>query len=90
LFFCLAGARVLIVDWRIDYNQRRTHRALGMMTPVAFAANLRQPSRPSPATTSGEGGEQRDPLLTAADVPQLTVSQRRNGRVLLRRSLPPL
>ncbi len=34
---CLAEARVVIGDWREDYNQRRPHSALGMQTPTAFA-----------------------------------------------------
>lgn len=43
LFSCLTEARVLIEDWRQDYNHRRPHSALGMMTPGAFAAGCRQP-----------------------------------------------
>jgi transposase InsO family protein len=30
--------RVLIDDWREDYNTRRTHSALGRRAPAAFAA----------------------------------------------------
>ena len=37
-FACLAEARVVIDDWREDYNTRRTHSALGRQTPAAFAA----------------------------------------------------
>ena len=37
-FACIAEARVLIDDWREDYNQRRPHSALGMLAPAAFAA----------------------------------------------------
>jgi hypothetical protein len=37
LFSCLTEARVLIEDWRQDYNHRRPHSALGMTTAVAFA-----------------------------------------------------
>jgi len=37
-FACLAEARVLIDHWREDYNTRRPHSALGMLTPAAFAA----------------------------------------------------
>ncbi|MDX6647602.1 MAG: putative transposase [Miltoncostaeaceae bacterium] len=39
-FACLAEARVVIEDWRQDYNQRRPHSALGMRSPAAFAATL--------------------------------------------------
>jgi transposase InsO family protein len=38
-FACIAEARVLIDDWREDYNQRRPHSSLGMLTPAAFAAD---------------------------------------------------
>ncbi|MGI8731236.1 MAG: IS3 family transposase [Solirubrobacteraceae bacterium] len=37
-FACLAEARVVIDDWREDYNNRRPHSSLGMRTPAAFAA----------------------------------------------------
>jgi putative transposase len=42
LFSCLTEACVLIEDWRQDYNHYRPHSALGMMTPVAFAAGWRE------------------------------------------------
>ena len=37
-FSCLAEARVVIGDWREDYNRRRPHSALAMKAPAAFAA----------------------------------------------------
>jgi hypothetical protein len=37
MFSCLTEARVLVEDWRVDYNHNRPHSALGMMTPVTFA-----------------------------------------------------
>lgn len=37
-FSCLLEARVLLEDWRNDYNYERPHRALGMLAPVEFAA----------------------------------------------------
>jgi putative transposase len=42
LFSCLAEARVLIEDWRQDYNQHRPHSALGMMAPTRFALGYRE------------------------------------------------
>jgi putative transposase len=36
-FSCLAEARVLIEDWRQDYNHHRPHSALKMMAPARFA-----------------------------------------------------
>lgn len=37
-FACLTEARVVIEDWREDYNTRRPHSSLGMRAPAAFAA----------------------------------------------------
>jgi putative transposase len=36
-FVSLADARVIIEQWRIDYNTVRPHSALGNLTPAAFA-----------------------------------------------------
>jgi putative transposase len=36
VFSCLAEAKVMVDDFRQDYNRRRPHRAHGMMTPAAF------------------------------------------------------
>jgi len=41
-FSCLAEAKVMVEDWRNDYNQRRPHSALQMMAPVRFAAAWRR------------------------------------------------
>ncbi len=41
-FSCLAEAKVLVEDWRCDYNERRPHSALGMMAPAKFAKAWRQ------------------------------------------------
>jgi putative transposase len=45
LFSCLTEARVLIEDWRRDYNAHRPHSALGMMTPTRFALSYREAHR---------------------------------------------
>ena len=39
LFLGLEDARWVIDRWRLDYNHRRPHSALGYQTPAAFAAN---------------------------------------------------
>jgi putative transposase len=36
VFSCLAEAKVMVEDFRQDYNRSRPHRAHGMMTPAAF------------------------------------------------------
>ena len=38
LFLSLAEARYVIDEWRLEYNRRRPHSALGYRTPAAFAA----------------------------------------------------
>jgi len=40
-FSTLAEARVLINEWRRDYNERRPHSALDYLTPSEFAARAR-------------------------------------------------
>jgi putative transposase len=59
LFSCLAEAKVMVKDWREDYNEHRPHSALDMTPPARFArawtaqhqppaASLRSPSRHTP------------------------------------------
>ena len=35
----LAHARVVIADWKEDYNHRRCHSALGYQAPAQYAIN---------------------------------------------------
>lgn len=42
LFRSLAAARIIIEDWRIDYNANRPHTSLGGLTPNEFATRSRQ------------------------------------------------
>ena len=48
-FDSLLEARVIIEDWRNDYNQNRPHSALGQQTPAAFAANHNTINQPKAA-----------------------------------------
>ena len=55
LFTSLAHARVVLEDWRRDYNTERPHSALGNLTPLAYAArNASVPQQPG-ALRSPEG-----------------------------------
>jgi putative transposase len=62
LFSCLAEARVLIEDWRQDYNQHRPHSALAMMAPARFAIGYREAHR----AAAPAGIELRSPSGLAA------------------------
>jgi putative transposase len=44
-FSCLAEARVMVEDWRCDYNEHRPHSALAMMAPARFARAWRQAAK---------------------------------------------
>jgi putative transposase len=41
-FSCLAEAKVMVEDWRQDYNNHRPHSALAMMAPATFAKAWRE------------------------------------------------
>ena len=43
-FLTLEEAREIIEDWRLDYNARRPHAALGGLTPDEFCRNLKPPT----------------------------------------------
>jgi transposase InsO family protein len=43
MFWSLAQARVVISDWKADYNHRRRHSALGYQAPVVYAAARTHP-----------------------------------------------
>jgi putative transposase len=69
-FSCLAEAKVLIEDYRQDYNEHRPHSALGMKTPARFARAWRaQHEPPAASLRSPYGLTPRDgatPTLTSA------------------------
>ena len=44
-FSCLAEAKVIVEDWRQDYNEHRPHSALAMMAPAKFARRGAEPPR---------------------------------------------
>jgi transposase InsO family protein len=51
-FGSLAEARVLLEDWREQYNQERPHSALGYKTPEEFAAECSAASRAEPCSAT--------------------------------------
>ena len=44
-FGSLAEARSIVAAWRVDYNERRPHSALGYRTPAEHAAEWRARQR---------------------------------------------
>ena len=73
-FSGLAEARVVIGDWRDDYNHRRPHSALRMLAPATFAAAWApervpdEPARPGAAAPRPTASPPRHP---AADLDTL-------------------
>ena len=49
-FSCLTEAKVMVEDFRHDYNANRPHRAHRMKTPAAFAEDWKTPHRAAPAS----------------------------------------
>jgi transposase InsO family protein len=53
LFTSLLHARTMIETWRREYNEERPKKALGGMTPVAYAQHLAKSTTVNPDSTSG-------------------------------------
>ena len=43
VFHSVKEAKVIVEDWRLEYNNHRPHSSLGYMTPAAFAASRNPP-----------------------------------------------
>ena len=66
-FSCLAEARVVISDWREDYNHHRPHSALGMLTPTTFASRWAPKAPGARPDTAALGPPGLTPRHPAAD-----------------------
>ena len=67
VFSSLAEARVLLAEWRRDYNQQRPHSRLGWLTPSEFA-NLHTPEQAMATGAVQPGGHA--PMAIAQPAPQ--------------------
>ncbi|NBV87102.1 MAG: IS3 family transposase [Verrucomicrobia bacterium] len=55
-----AEARVIVESWRVEYNERRPHSALGYLTPKEYTNQVAggcAPPNPAPLTAAGVRGE---------------------------------
>jgi len=50
VFYSIKEAKVIVEDWRLEYNNHRPHSGLGYMTPAGFAAECIASSSPSAQT----------------------------------------
>ena len=67
LFLSLAEARYVLDEWRLDYNHRRPHSALGWQTPAAYAAGLN--AHEHHADGAFPAAKLADPSVGAAPLP---------------------
>lgn len=67
VFSCLAEAKVMVEDFREDYNRCRPHRAHGMMTPTAFANGWRTAHEAARASAELHGRYASAPLDAGAN-----------------------
>jgi putative transposase len=90
-FSSLAEAKVVISDWREDYNLRRPHSALRMRTPAAFAVEWAttntgcRPPREATPSSLGCPGERAATIVASPS--RLRRSARDDGRAPLPRYL---
>jgi len=43
VFYSVKEAKIIVEDWRLDYNNHRPHSSLGYMTPAAYATSCNLP-----------------------------------------------
>jgi putative transposase len=79
-FSCLTEAKVMVEDFRVDYNRNRPHRAHAMMTPAAFAEGWRTAQEAARASAELQPAYGRLPFdagatLTLQEPPNHQLSQ---------------
>ena len=91
----LREARVILESWRLEYNERRPHSALGYRTPSEYAGRKTNrfdggcaPPNPAPLAAAGVRGEHpagaNVPCLTPGNPTKLITNQT-TGRTIAQR-----
>lgn len=64
LFTCLAEAKMLSTQWRLEYNHRRPHSSLGYVAPAVFAASLAGPPVGAAPLPASQPAKRRQAILS--------------------------
>ena len=88
-FSCLAEAKVMVEDWRQDYNHHRPHSALAMMAPARFAAAWREAAATGKLATIDRGAANAAPVASLRS-PLRGFAPRDDGTTLHPNHHPPL
>ena len=88
-FSCLAEAKVMVEDWRHDYNHHRPHSALAMMTPARFAAAWREAAAAGKLIPLDQGPSDAAPVASLRS-PLRGFAPRGNGTTLHHDTTHPL
>jgi transposase InsO family protein len=64
LFTCLAEAKMLSEQWRLEYNHRRPHSSLGYVAPAVFAAWLAGPAVGAAPLPTSRPAKQQQVILS--------------------------
>lgn len=64
LFTCLAEAKMLSTQWRLEYNHRRPHSSLGYVAPAVFAASRAEAAVGASPLPAPRPAKQRQAILS--------------------------
>ena len=83
LFSCLAEAKVMVADWRDDYNEHRPHSALAMKAPARFARDWQRNNPPGDQAARGISLRSPSGLTTrdTAAAPSTTLQSKPDHRL---------